>query len=459
MDLSKIATPSVAVQAMRKNWEMIDALMGGTKAMRAAGRKFLPQFPKEQDEKYQARLAVSTLYPCFSETIAQMTGRVFSREIDTAAVDERLQPFLMDIDNQGSRLSVIANKWFSDALAHGVGYMLVDYPTTSENATLADLKADTHPYFVFIPCKNVLGFRSEIINGVQTLTNFRYIEDMTYLDDDGFTEKNYQQVTIWEKNDLGVFVRRYRNSAENAEFSEISSVRVSVDTIPIVAYQTQSDGFFKGVPPLSELAYLNVKHWQSQSDQDNILHTARVPLLYITTPTGELPEKSEQTVGSVLTILPDGSRMAYTEHSGAAIQAGQQALIELENQMKASGAKMLIKTAVALTDSQARDESAKERSRLSMLAAEFADAIGECLDFMAKWLGFDDGGNVTIIGNIDDISDPANSIDTLIQLYATGIVSRETVFNEAKRRNILSDTVDYDEETEKIALDNGVKIL
>ena len=117
---------------------------------------------------------------------------------------------------------------------------------------------------------------------------------------------------------------------------------------------------------------------------------------------------------------------------------------------------MLIKTAVALTDSQARDESAKERSRLSMLASEFADAIGECLDFMAKWLGFDDGGTVTITGNIDDISDPANSIDTLLQLYVTGIVSRETVFNEAKRRNIISDTVDYGEETEKIALDNGI---
>lgn len=454
MDLSKITMPSNAIKTMRENWTMIDALIGGTKAMRQAGRKFLPQFPKEDNEKYNARLAVSTLYPCFSETISQMTGRVFSREIDISNVDERLQPYLLNIDRQGGRLSVVANKWFSDALAHGVGYMLVDYPTTSENASLADLTADTYPYWVFIPCKNVLGFRSEIINGSEVLTNFRYIEDMTYLDDDGFTEIVYQQVTIWERNADGVFVRRYRNSPNNTQFSEISNIKVSIDAIPIVAYQTQSDGFFKGVPPLSELAYLNVKHWQSQSDQDNILHTARVPLLYITTPTGELPYESEKTVGSVLTILPDGSQMRYTEHSGAAIQAGQQSLLDLENQMKASGAKMLAKTVVALTDSQAKDESAKEKSRLSMLASEFADAIGECLDFMALWLGFDDGGTVTVSGNIDDTTD--GDINTLLSMYGLGVISRETVLNEAKRRNVLSDSVDFNEEQARLALESGV---
>jgi hypothetical protein len=34
-----------------------------------------------------------------------------------------------------------------------------------------------------------------------------------------------------------------------------------------------------GISPLRDLAYLNVKHWQSQSDQDTILHVARVPIL------------------------------------------------------------------------------------------------------------------------------------------------------------------------------------
>jgi len=31
-------------------------------------------------------------------------------------------------------------------------------------------------------------------------------------------------------------------------------------------------------PPLLDLAWLNVEHWQSASDQSNILHVARVPI-------------------------------------------------------------------------------------------------------------------------------------------------------------------------------------
>ena len=49
--------------------------------------------------------------------------------------------------------------------------------------------------------------------------------------------------------------------------------------VPVVDLVLEKTGFFAGRPPLMELAYLNVKHWQSQSDQDNIVHYVSVPLL------------------------------------------------------------------------------------------------------------------------------------------------------------------------------------
>ncbi|MBX8484820.1 DUF4055 domain-containing protein [Pseudomonas cichorii] len=33
-------------------------------------------------------------------------------------------------------------------------------------------------------------------------------------------------------------------------------------------------------PPFKDLAHLNIQHWQSKPDQDNILHVARVPILF-----------------------------------------------------------------------------------------------------------------------------------------------------------------------------------
>jgi hypothetical protein len=42
------------------------------------------------------------------------------------------------------------------------------------------------------------------------------------------------------------------------------------------------------------MALLNIKHWQSQSEQDNILHVARVPILTVF----GLEEGQELTIGS-----------------------------------------------------------------------------------------------------------------------------------------------------------------
>ena len=41
-----------AVKRMAEAWAVIDPLMGGTQAMRKAGKKLLPQQPREDDEDY-----------------------------------------------------------------------------------------------------------------------------------------------------------------------------------------------------------------------------------------------------------------------------------------------------------------------------------------------------------------------------------------------------------------------
>lgn len=78
----------------------------------------------------------------------------------------------------------------------------------------------------------------------------------------------------------------------------------------------------RGSPPLLNLALLNIKHWQSQSEQDNILHVARVPLLVAY----GLADGETLTIGSSsATRFDDRQRqgLEYVEHTGAAIEAGK----------------------------------------------------------------------------------------------------------------------------------------
>ena len=66
---------------MREDWALVDALMGGTKAMQLAGKVYLPKWPKEDDDAYKERLSLSTLLPAFGETVQNMKGRVFAEYI------------------------------------------------------------------------------------------------------------------------------------------------------------------------------------------------------------------------------------------------------------------------------------------------------------------------------------------------------------------------------------------
>ena len=74
--------------------------------MRAAGKAYLPQWPQEEDDGYQMRLGTSTLLPVLKETIGQMVGRVFFRDIGSDKVSDGLKDYLQNFDLQNNALNV-----------------------------------------------------------------------------------------------------------------------------------------------------------------------------------------------------------------------------------------------------------------------------------------------------------------------------------------------------------------
>ena len=222
-----------------------------------------------------------------------------------------------------------------------------------------------------------------------------------------------------------------------------------LDFVPVVPFITKRNELTNAIePPLMELAYLNVKHWQSQSDQDNITNIARVPLLAIYSN----DEVKQLAIGGSAIHLPVDSSMQFVEHSGHAIASGVESLKDLEEQMKTAGAKLLTKTALAMTDSQARDEAGKEISQLRLLANRFEDAIDLALEYTGHWLGIakEQVGNVQISGNIENDLDPSASMASVIQLRNAGVISNQSTFDEAKRRGLLADGLEWNAEQERL---------
>lgn len=437
--MSGVNTPSAAVLNMRSRNAVIEALLGGTEAMREAGQAYLPKWPLEDEEAYRERKKVATLYPALAETINNMVGRVFFRDMSTFNIPEAID--LQDIDAIGNKLDIFCANWFRDALAYGVSYCVVDYQRGDGVETMADAKAQgLRPHAIHVPVSSVLGFRSQRINGKAVCTQFRYIESM--VEEDGeFGETIAEQIIVLEPG------RRKIYRKGQSGFELFDDVALSINTVPVVALYTERTGFFTGKPPLLELAWLNVKHWQSQSDQDNILHYARVPLL---ARFGVTDGDNIKIGGSTIDMPPD-SDIRYVEHSGASISAGAASLAKLEADMQTAGAKLLMKSANSFTDSQAKDEQTREVSALKAYANRLEDAVGQMLYLFALWLGKEDGGTVEISGNLDIDYNPSVSMQMLRDMHADGIISAETVFKEAQKREIISPNIDWEAEQSKIS--------
>jgi len=437
------------VDDMREDWAIIDALMGGTRAMRKAGKKFLPQWPKEESDAYQSRLKTSTLLPALSETVQNMTGRVFADPITlTEDVPDQIKEMAEDFDLQGNNLQVWAQSLFSGGLSHGLFHVLVDHPKAEGIKTKAEEKsAGVRPYAVVVKPGQVLGWRSANKGGKQVLTQFRYMECVE-TDDGEFGTKTIEQIRVLVPGGWATY-REVDDGKGQKTWQKNDEGLTSLDVIPLATFYTKRTGFLTATPPLLELANMNVKHWQSQSDQDNILHVARVPMLAVT----GLDEGQTITVGAgSATSLPKDCDMKWVEHTGKAIDAGRTSLLDLVEDMRLAGAKLLQKEKQTVkTASQSEEEAAQEMSPLQTMAGQLEDALDQVLQYFALWMKLPEGGHVKVKGNFDVDFSPETTMPFLLSLNKARILSDQSLFEEVQRRGLLSDEIDWDEEKAKVA--------
>jgi hypothetical protein len=435
------ATPSPEVEAMAQEWPLITALLGGTSTMRAAGKEYLPQAPAESDAAYQYRLSTSTLFNGFRRTVETLAGKPFSEPLHlNDDVPPAIVEYEKDIDLEGRNLQAFAHGAIQTALAYGLAHILVDYPPTPVGTLEDQRKSGARPYFVAIHPKNLLGWKSERINGAETLTQIRIMESAR--EDDGeWGVKIIPQVRVLERDNF----RIYRQN-EKEEWFLFGEGEVSLGMIPLVTIYGDRTGFMTARPPLLDLAYLNVEHWQSSSDQSNILHVARVPILFAAG-----FEDGQLTIGAntAVAATDPNAKLQYVEHTGAAIGAGRESLKALEERMSLMGAQMLVRKPGSRTATEKAIDTAESDCALSAVVLNAEDALEQALDFMAKWEGLEDGGSIEIN---DDFGGWMDTLDetTLLRCRELGILSAETVFNELQRRKVISEELTWLEEADRL---------
>ncbi len=434
---------SAQVAAMSADWEIVDALMGGTAAMRAAGKKYLPRWPSEDEGSYGLRLSTATLFPAYARTISVMVGKPFSKPVTIGEdIPPRVSALLEDVDMQGQNLHTMAADVFRECLAYGLAGILVDCPPANGAFSVADEKrAGIRPYMVRVHAKNILGWKAAFQGGRQILTQLRLLEAVE--EDNGpFATKTVEQVRVLEPGAWATFRKIVVNGLETWALHEEGLT--SLPEIPFVPFYGFRKAFMTGVPPMLDLGHANVEHWQSKSDQQTILHVARVPLLFAK---GKSQE-DQITVGanSLVSFGGADADLRYVEHSGKAIEAGRVSLLDLEDRMRQIGAELLVIKSGDATEVQTIADNEMQMCDLQRITQSVETGLDSALDYMAQWIGEKQGGHVTIYRDFGAATLAEASADLLFRMKSVGSLSFETLLSEMKRRGIISPDIDIAKE-------------
>lgn len=418
------------------------ALMGGTKAMRAAGEAYLPQFPAESPEAYRARLNSSFLFNGYKKTVMDMTGRVFAKSVEIKGED--LAEEEQNIDMQGRDLSAFARDVFESALGGaGITFVMVDAPKREGEVTQEQANAQNlRPYLVHVPVEEVLGWKTVNVGSKTVLSQWRMLETVEEDDpEDEFSSVTVDQVRVLTRTVGGVSVRLYRKAAQSDKWAQVDEFMTGAREITVAPFYVNRTGFFMAEPPLQDLADKNVEHWQSASDQRNILHFARVPILHATG--REDDEPLTISAGTATVSRDPQAKLEWVEHSGAAIAAGRDDLKDLEFQMQVLGLQLLV--AQTETATGAALDAAKETSQLGMTADNLKDALEMALRWFTMYQGSEREITVSVNKDFGVTMMTAQEMTVMLTAVNTGNMPRRVFVEEMKRRGFIAADTDADE--------------
>lgn len=453
MTTESVAKPNLAWSGMAENWYLTASLWGGTPSMREARTTYLPLEPAESLAAYERRLARSVLTNIYKDTVQRLAGKPLKAPVSLSDdVPQEIHEYKDNIDNLGNDLDVFSRNLLEAAINDGLTHILVDYPRVegAEDQTLAQQDATgARPYAVHVKAKSILGWKSATINGEEVLTQVRIEEWVNEPDpDDEFTENYVQQIRVVEPMRVRIF-RQMETSSKKTEWQVWDEYTTTADFVPLVTLYANQTGFMEGEPVLLDMAYLNVAHWQSDSDQRNILHVARVPILFGIGLTDDPDRSIELDIGANTVVNgPVGSDLKYVEVAGNAIEAGRKDLESLEARMGLIGMDMLVRKPGNATATARALDQGEQDSALGAIARALESALDTMLDYFAFWLGLgkDAGGNTQVFKDFGISMRDAEDVKQLTEMRVNGDISRQTYWDEMKRRGLLSD--DFDPENE-----------
>ena len=433
-------TRTRAVLDMMKGWEIMKAVSEGTDYLRQNSEAFLPLEPREDFDAYLARVNRAVFSPFTQRLIRAAAGLVLRKPITLTGDPYWTEMFKMDVDGCKSDLDEYARRILMCSLTYGQSHILVDYPAPSGAVSLAEERQQNRrPYWIEVDPTNLYGWRLDRESNYGNLIQVRLAEKAVLPDGD-FGEKIYDQVRVIEPGRYRVFRKRETvedlyeddgggyagdmSSPEGAKDYELAeSGDFSLGEVPLVSIYSGKVENLVSKPPLLDIAYLNLAHFQRQADLIHSLHVASQPMLV-------MEGYDDQTKDLAISVnyamaTQPGNKVYYVEPASSAFDAQSAEIKELQMQMATLGISTLSQQKFVAESADARRlDRVDTNSMLAMVSMELEQKLQKAFNLSAEYVGID-APEVKISRDFDIERLIGQDITALTSLFDQQVIDRE----------------------------------
>ena len=433
-------TRTRAVLDMMKGWEIMKAVTEGTEYLRENSEAFLPLEPREDYEAYLARVNRAVFSPFTQRLIRAATGLVLRKPITLTGDPYWTEMFKMDVDGCKSDLDEYARRVLMCSLTYGQSHILVDYPAPSGALSLAEERQQNRrPYWIEVDPNNLYGWRLDRESNYGNLIQAR-IAEKAVLPDGDFGEKVYDQIRVIEPGRYRVFRKKeqieemydvsdnsvtgnFEMGSADKDYKQVESGNFSLGEIPLVTVYSGKTENLISKPPLLDIAYLNLAHFQRQADLIHSLHVASQPMLV-------MEGYDDQTKDLAISVnyamaTQPGNKVYYVEPASSAFDAQSAEIKELQMQMATLGISTLSQQKFVAESADARRlDRVDTNSMLAMVSMELEQKLQKSFNLSAEYVGIEPP-EVKISRDFDIERLIGQDITALTSLFDQQVIDRE----------------------------------
>lgn len=416
-----IANPGHAWRQMEEELCLIHDLVGGTATMRQAGAKWLPREEGESWQAWRGRLNRTVLFNGIGRLIQVLSGNPFHQDLQLEGAHDAIRALTANMDGRHMSLTDFARQLLYGLLMDGMVHIQVESP-----------QSGGQPYFLIRRARALIG---AVCDEDGQLASVR-LKDHLIRKTSHYGEALLSRIHLYSRDHWECW---HHGNGQMRAWQKVSEGRHDLGDVPLVSVIANPTGFMTARPPLVDMAWLNLAHWQSASDQRHILHIARVPLLF-----GRGLQMAERglEIGPNRLILSDdpSADLKFVEHSGAAIAAGRQDLVDLEDKMAVMGLDMIARRPVMATATGRAIDAAHCHASLDALLTSLQSGMMAAFVMAAKWMGLprQAAGQLSISANRPFFGEIEQQARWLLDARAAGEITQSQFLAEARRRGLLA---------------------